>query len=69
MNDHPHRSSPYHDHNSHRPPSVTVEQITVVRFLRGIGCCEQSPVREVTAYYAADGSLLFESDPMPGGEA
>ncbi len=41
------------------------ERVEVVRatFRRGAGCCEESPVRIVTAYYDADGTKLFEFDP------
>jgi hypothetical protein len=45
-------------------PAPTIESIEVLRveFRRGQGCCEESPVRIVTAYYEADGRLLYEFD-------
>jgi hypothetical protein len=47
-----------------------VEQVTmtVVQFGRGMGCCEQSPYRIVTAYYFPDGSLLTEVDHTSGAD-
>ena len=58
-----HGHGEYHNHNDPRPKaSVEGMTVTVVRFVRGVGCCEESPVRLVTAYYDADGSLLFERD-------
>jgi hypothetical protein len=58
-----HGHDDYHNHNDPRVPA-TVErlEVSVVRFVRGVGCCEESPVRLVTAYYAEDGVLLFEKD-------
>ena len=56
-----------HDHSEHaqgRRPIVRVVQVTEVRFVRGHGCCEASPAREVAAYYEGN-RLLFESDPSP----
>ena len=44
-------------------PQVQAVQLTLVTFRRGIGCCAVSPVRQVDAYYDADGTLLFEHDP------
>lgn len=59
----------YHNHNRRAGPAlapvVKQETVTVVQFGRGQGCCELSLVRIVTAYYSADGELLFEFDPAP----
>ena len=62
---HDHPASPYHDHTD-RYDQPVVEAVTLrrVTFLRGIGCCQASPARRVTAYYTDDGELLFEQDPM-----
>lgn len=52
-----------HQHD-YPEPSPTVERVVVTRitFRRGHGCCDQSPVRMVTAYYEEEG-LLVEFDP------
>lgn len=52
-----------HIHNvHHRAPEV--ERLTVIRvtFYRGTGCCEQSTLRPVTAYYDEDGHPIVELD-------
>ncbi len=56
----------HHDHTTESPPRVGRAEITVLRFLRGSGCCEESPVREVTVFYALDGTLIAEHDPARG---
>ena len=60
-----------HDHNRYsgpqHAPKVEPMVVTVVRFRRGQGCCEESLARIVTAYYSPDGELLFEDDPAPEG--
>lgn len=47
-----------------RPPTVTVQQLVVVKFFRGEGCCQQDLVREVTAIFDATGKLIAENDPF-----
>lgn len=56
---------PYHDHIplNAAPPEVDQVTLTRVQFRRGAGCCSESPVRIVTAYYHPDGQLLVEFDP------
>lgn len=59
--------TPYHDHTKVTETEVpTVERVEIVRvtFRRGAGCCQESPVRIVSAYFDTDGNLLFEDDPM-----
>lgn len=56
--------TPTHDHNNYdHTPTVDRIEVTRVQFHRGTGCCQESPVRIVTAYYQPDGSLLVEDDP------
>jgi hypothetical protein len=58
-----HGHDDYHNHNDPRPQAtVTPAVVTRVEFVRGFGCCAESPMRRVTAYYSADGTLLFEQD-------
>ena len=47
-----------------RPPEVRTMTVVAVTFRRGEGCCEADPVREVIAYYALDGEVLAEHDPV-----
>lgn len=47
-----------------RRPDVEFMSVIAVAFNRGIGCCEASPVRRVTAYYDTDGQLLAERDTL-----
>ncbi len=58
---------PEHQHRRaslpERPPEVRTVELIEVKFRRGEGCCEEDLVREVTAYYWADGDLLTEIDP------
>jgi hypothetical protein len=54
-----------HRHDHPEPtPEVDVIQVTRVVFRRGHGCCEESPVRIVEAYFYSDGNLLVEKDPV-----
>lgn len=58
---------PYHDHtkaDEASAPTVDRLEVTRVIFRRGVGCCEQSPIRWVTAYYDTDGSLIAEVDSL-----
>jgi hypothetical protein len=43
-------------------PSAEVRKVIVVTFLRGDGV-KDDPVRQITAYYDLDGTLLAENDP------
>lgn len=53
-----------HRHDYPEPtPEVEYIEVTRVVFRRGHGCCQESPVRMVTAYYLLDGTLLLEQDP------
>lgn len=45
-----------------RPPEAREMTVIAVAFTRGKGCCEEDPVRLVTAYYSTDGELLAEFD-------
>ena len=57
--------APYHNHGRYdHTPTVDRVVLTRVQFHRGTGCCEESPVRIVTAYYDDDGQPLWESDPV-----
>ena len=58
---------PEHEHfyGEQRCVDVQMMQVTAVSFARGAGCCEESTYRMVTAYYDAEGRLLWESDPAP----
>lgn len=49
-----------------RPPKARYIEVIEVVFLRGQGIAPD-PVRQVTAYYAADGTFLAEADPCVGG--
>lgn len=60
---------PAHNHPSHveqvaAAPAAVRMEVTRVTFKRGTGCCEESPVRMVTAYFADDGQKLAERDPQ-----
>jgi hypothetical protein len=59
---------PHYHSRVDRPPVVEQVTMTVVQFGRGMGCCEQSPYRIVTAYYFPDGSLLTEVDHTSGAD-
>ena len=43
-------------------PAAEVRSLIVVTFLRGTGEGVDDPVRQVTAYYDLDGTLLAERD-------
>lgn len=48
-----------------RPPEVRTEQVVVVTFRRGEGCCASDTVRECVAYFSLAGDLLAVIDPAP----
>jgi hypothetical protein len=55
-----------HDHRKvfdEPAPEVAFMEVMRVTFRRGTGCCEESPVRMVTAYYLSDGQVIAEFDP------
>lgn len=62
-NAHRHRAmSPELMRSVQRPPAIRFIQVVEVRFLRGEGCCDQDPAREVSAFYFTNGQLLMERD-------
>jgi len=64
---HAHRSlSPQVLEAMARPPTVRVEEVIVVEWRRGEGCCEADPTRFVTTVYGKDGRLIAERDSLPG---
>ena len=60
LSPHNHDSRPF----AEQSPEVERIEVTRVTFKRGTGCCQESPVRMVTAYYADDGQKLAERDPQ-----
>ena len=60
--------APNHNHDRYdHTPEVDRVELTRVQFHRGTGCCSESIMRIVTAYYDDDGRLLWESDPTDDG--